>query len=238
MELLVGILVKALFFTFIVGMFTFVIRMFVRGHKEDARIREEWKELAQIASERGWTYTARVRGQLDQYCGVGPMPGRGENLSAWHYTTGEFRGRSFKCFEHRYNSPMSGGAAAERKRPIIESVFVVMAPGSGPSVEVLRPSKLDAALDRRPKMPLGVPEFDERFRVVADDETFVRNALSADVVSFLLAHPEAKKSPLQLRDNQLFTWYTGTLSPEAVDEKLKYLCDVLDRIPAQAWTTA
>ena len=238
MELLVGILVKVLFFAFIVGMFTFVIRMFVRGHKEDARIRDEWKKLAQIASERDWTYTARARGELDQYCGVGPMPSRGENLSAWHYTTGEFRGRSFKYFEHRYNSPMSGGEAAERKRPIIESVYVVTAPGSGPSVEVLQSSKLDVLLDRRPRVSLGVPEFDEDFRVVAEDETFVQNALSAGVVPFLLAHPQAKKSPLQLRDNELFTWYTGTLSPEAVDEKLNYLCDVLDRIPAQTWTTA
>lgn len=238
MELLVGILVKVLFFAFIAGMFTFVIRTFVRGHKKDVRTREDWKELERIASERGWTYTARARGQLDQYCGVGPMPDRGENLSAWHYTTGEFRGRSFKCFEHRYNSPMSGGEAAERKRPIIETVFVVTAPGSGPSMEVLRPSKLDVVLDRRPRMPLGTLEFDEEFRIVTEDETFVRNVLSADVVSFLLAHPQAKESPLQLRDNELFTWYTGTLSPQAVDEKLNYLCDVLDRIPAHAWTAA
>jgi hypothetical protein len=34
------------------------------------------------------------------------------------------------------------------------------------------------------------------------------------------------------------TWFTGTMSAPAADEKLNYLCDVLERIPAQAWTTA
>lgn len=237
MELVVGILAKVLFFALIVGIFTFVIRTFVRGHKKDVQTREDWKELERIASERGWTYTTRARGQLDQYCGVGPMPDRGENLSAWHYITGEFRGRSFKCFEHRYNNPMSGGEAAEQKRPIIEAVFIVTAPGSGPSVEILRPSKLDVALDRRPRMLLGMPEFDDEFRVVTKDETFVRNALSARVVPFLLAHPQANNSPLELHENELFTWYTGTMSPQAVDERLNFLCDVLDRIPSHVWTT-
>ncbi|WP_372350705.1 hypothetical protein [Streptomyces sp. KL116D] len=44
-----------------------------------------------------------------------------------------------------------------------------------------------------------------------------------------------RKNPLRVRDDELFTWYTGTLSPQAVEERLNYLCDVLDRIPARTW---
>ena len=239
MDLLVGILVKVFLFTFVVGMFTIVIRAFVRSNKEDKRIRREWAELAQVAAARGWTYDQRARGRATEYCGVGPMPGGGSNLTAWHYITGEFRGRSFKCFEYRYSNPLSGSnALGESKKLTIESVFLIAAPGSGPFLQIGRPSELDAVLGRRPRMLLGVPEFDEEFRVVTDDEAFVHNALSGAVVPFLLSDSRAKNSPLRLRNDELFTWYTGTLSPQALEERLNYLCDVLDRIPAQAWAAA
>ncbi|WP_405619833.1 hypothetical protein [Streptomyces sp. NBC_00076] len=238
MEQLLGILAKVVFFAFIVGMFTLVIWVFVRSNKEDKRIRRAWAELPQVAVARGWTYEQRARGQATQYCGVGPMPGSGSNLSAWHYITGEFRGHSFKCFEHRYNSPMSGNAG-ERKRPTIEAIFMIALPGSGQPVEILRPGKTDVLLDRRPRMQLGITEFDDTFRVVTTkDEDFARGILSGSMTSFLLMDPRSRKSPLQLRDNELFTWYTGTLSRQDLEEKLNYLCDVRDQIPAQVWTGA
>lgn len=236
MEQLVGVLLKVLLFAFVVGMFTLVIRVFIRGRKEDARIRRDWSELARVAAERGWTYEPRARDKATRYCGVGPMPGSGSNLSAWHHITGEFRGRDFVCFEHRYNDPMSGNLAADRKRPTIEVVFMVSAPGSGAATEILRPSRVNALLDRRASMRLEISEFDENFRVVTENEAWVRGIMTDDMVSFLLTDPRAKESPLQLRDDELFTWYTGTLSPQALEERLNFLCDVLDRIPLRSWT--
>ncbi|MGW3205412.1 hypothetical protein [Streptomyces sp. NPDC001135] len=238
MEQWAGILAKVLIVAFIAGMFALVFTVSARGRKKSTQIREDYAQLARMAPERGWTYEERARGRIDQYCGAGPMPGRGSNLSAWHYTTGEFRGRSFTYFEYRYVNPMSGADAVERKQPIVETVFVVTTPGSAPPMEVLLPSKLDSVLDRRTRTQLGVPEFDQNFRLVTTHEDFVRNTLTSTLVPFLLEDPRAKKSPLQLRDSELFTWYRGTLSPQNVDEKLNYLCDVLDRIPAQAWTAA
>ncbi|MFJ5973737.1 hypothetical protein [Streptomyces sp. NPDC093060] len=237
MEHWAGELIKWSLFAFIAGMFILVFTVSSRGRKKDARIKEDYEQLARIAPERGWTYQKRVQGQIDQYCGVRPFPGRGSNLRAWHYTTGEFRGRSFKYFEYRSMNLQSGADTGERKQPNIESVFIVTAPGSGPFVQILRPSVLDTLFDRRPKMQLGVPEFDQNFRVITRDEGFVRNALGETVVPYLVTDPKAKGS-LQLRENELFTWYRGPLTPQAVDEKLNYLCDVLDRVPEQAWSAA
>ncbi|MEV2217917.1 hypothetical protein AB0H86_41915 [Streptomyces sp. NPDC050997] len=238
MELLVGILVKGLLFAFIAGMFALVFVMSRRGRKQETQVRDEYAQLPRMAPERGWTYTPSAQGQIDQYCGVGPFPRSGENLRAFHYTTGEFRGRSFKFFEYRYNNPMSGGEVAERKQLIVESVFVVTAPGSGPKVEIYQPGRLDGLMDRRSKMELGVPEFDQEFCIATRDEAAVRDVLSGDLVPFLLSDPRAKDSPISLRGDEMLTWYTGTLSPQAVDERLNYLSDVLERIPAQAWTAA
>lgn len=236
MEQLLGIVVKVLLIAFIVGMFTLVVRMFIKGSREDTWIREGWSDLGRVAAERGWTYQQRARGQATHYGGVGHIPS-GSNLSTWHRTAGEFRGRSFVCFEYRavnVSADLDEGDA----RPIIHSYFMISTPGSGPATEILRPSKLDVLFDRRPSMRLGIPEFDEAFRVVTRDEAWARNLLGDSMVSFLLTDPRAKRFPLELREDELFTWYKGTLSPQALDEGLNYLCDVLDRIPAQSWTSA
>lgn len=241
MELLVGILVKVLFFAFIAGMFALVISVSMRARRKDARIRDEWAQMARIAPERGWTYEPSTRGKIDQYGGMGPILYKGENQAAWHYTTGQFRGRSFKYFEYRYKQSTADGDVndfGEHKRLVIKSVFIVTAPGSGAYMEILRRSRLGAVLDGRPGKQVGVPEFDKEYKVLAKDEAFFRNVLSGDVVPFILADPRAQKSPLRFRENELITWYTGTLSPQTVDDKLNYLCDVLDRIPAQTWTAA
>ncbi|MET9497802.1 hypothetical protein [Streptomyces sp. NPDC006552] len=239
MEQLVGILVKVLLFAFVVGMFTLVIRAFIRSGQEDKRMRRDWEELAQVAAARGWTHERRAPGLATEFCGVGPMPGSGDNLTAWHYVTGEFRGRSFKCFEYRYSNPLSGSTGAgESKKLTIESVFLVSVPGSGPYLQVGRPGKFDTVMGRGAKTLLGLPAFDAAFRVDTEDETFARTILSDEVQAFLLADERAKKNPLRVRHDELFTWYTGTLSPQALEDRLHYLCDVLDRIPAQAWAAA
>jgi hypothetical protein len=81
-------------------------------------------------------------------------------------------------------------------------------------VEILRPSKTDVLLDRRSRMRLDIPGFDDACRVVTQDENFARSLLSGSMPSFRLADPRARKSPLQLRDGELSMWYTGPLSGE------------------------
>ncbi|MEU6147587.1 hypothetical protein ABZ848_45470 [Streptomyces sp. NPDC047081] len=237
MEQLVGILIKVLLFAFIAGMFTLVFVVARRGRMKAQQINDDYAQLARIAPERGWTYALCVRGQIDQYAGVGPFPGVCQNLRAWHYTTGEIRGHSFKFFEFRYNNPLSS-ESGERKRPIIESVFILTTPGSAPSTEIYHPDMLDSVTDWRTKVQLGMPEFDSEFRIATKDEAFARAVLCGELVSLLLADPRAKASRIALRDNVAITWFTGTMSAQAADEKLNYLCDVLERIPAQAWTAA
>ncbi|MFF2504812.1 hypothetical protein ACFVTY_15755 [Streptomyces sp. NPDC058067] len=238
MEQLVGTLLKTLVALFVLGLVGLAIRGIVRSSREGDRIQKEWAELEGVAASHGWTYERRAPGRATQYCGVGPMPGKGSNLTAWHYITGEFRGRSFKCFEYRYVDPLSPTTQNGSKKLTHESMFLISAPGSGPFMQVGRPSKLDRVMGRRPRTLLGVPEFDEKFRVATDDEGFVRNVLTEDMRGFLLSDPRAGTSPLRVRDDELFTWYTGYLSQQAIEDQLNYLSDVMDRIPAQAWTSA
>ncbi|MFC9672818.1 MULTISPECIES: hypothetical protein [unclassified Streptomyces] len=238
MEQLVEILVKVLLLAFVAGMFTLVIRAFIRNSREVDRVNKGWADLEGVAAARGWTYERRSPGRATEYCGVGPMPGKGSGLTAWHYITGEFRGRSFKCFEYRYTDPMSPSTQSGSRKLTYESVFLVSAPGQGAYMHMEPPSKLDRVLGRGPRKLLEVPEFDKKFRVDRHDEAFVRNLLTDDVRAFFLSDQRAEKNPLRVRDDELFTWYTGTLTPQDIEDRLNYLCDVVERIPAQAWTFA
>ncbi|MGY0019106.1 hypothetical protein ACVHNB_08985 [Streptomyces sp. YJ-C3] len=238
MNQLVEILVNVLIFAFIAGIFVLVFMLSRHGRKKNKQINEGYSRLARIAPENGWSYTPHVYGRIDQYCGSRPMPGSGSNLGAFHYTNGEFRGRSFVFFEHRQVDGSATSQPGDAKSLIVDSVFVVTTPGIAPTVDILLPSKLDVVLDRRARTELGVPEFDEKFRVVTDDEEFVRNVLGDTIVPLLLTDSRASSSPLQFRKNELCTWYRGTLSPEVADEKLNFLCDALDQVPAQAWSAA
>lgn len=239
MEQLVGILVKILVYGVILGLVALAIRAIRRSNREGDRIQEDWEALEGVAATRGWAYERRARGRATEYCGVGPMPGKGSNLSAWHYITGEFRGRSFKCFEYRYVNPLSGDTQAGNRQYTHESVFLISAPGMGtPYMHVGRPSKIDGMMGRGPRMLLGVPEFDKKFRVDTRDEAFVRSVLTDDMRAFLLSDQRAETHPLRLRDDELFTWYTGYLNEQEIENRLNYLCDVMERIPAQVWTAA
>ncbi|MCX4642797.1 MULTISPECIES: hypothetical protein [unclassified Streptomyces] len=238
MEMLIEILVNVLLAALIAGVIKFAFKSISRSAREDERLRRDWADFIEAAPARDWTYERRAPGRATEYCGVGPMPGKGSNLTAWHYTTGEFRGRSFKCFEYRYTNPLDATTEGGNRKLTYESVFLVSAPGSGAYLHIGRPGKFDRMLGRGPRKLIDVPEFDEKFRVDRRDEDFVRNILTDDVRAFLLSDPRGEKNPLRVRDDELFTWYTGILTPRNIEDRLNYLCDVLDRIPENAWASA
>ncbi|MGW4390449.1 hypothetical protein [Streptomyces sp. NPDC004685] len=105
-------------------MFTLAIRAFKRNSREVDRVNKGWADLEGVAATRRWTYERRSPGRATEYCGVGPMPGKGPGLTAWHYITGELRGRSFKCFEYRYTDPLPSSTQSGSRKLTYESVVL------------------------------------------------------------------------------------------------------------------
>ncbi|MDQ1047187.1 hypothetical protein [Streptomyces sp. V4I2] len=231
------VLMPMLMILLVFGMFALVITMFVRNRRSVTRGLQGRAEAIRVAQERGWSYQANTYGLVDRLCGMAPLPKRGSNLHGRHYITGEFRGRAFCAFEYTTGA---GGVNDDpgNDQAVFWTVFAVTAPGPGPELVVRRPQALDGMTQRGRLVELGVPEFDETFRVITDDEAFARTALTGEVVPFLAAHPRAgKDAPVRLHNDELLTWYQGRLSPQGIDERLAYLCDVLDRIPPRVWST-
>ncbi|MGJ5752952.1 hypothetical protein FB563_1067 [Streptomyces puniciscabiei] len=232
------ILMPVLMILVVGGLFAFVISMMVRAQRSRARGMQERTAAIRLAQERGWSYQQTTYGTIDRLCGMAPLPNRGHNLRASHYITGEFRGRRFCCFEYTTGT-LNINDGPGRTQPAFWTVFAVTAPAAGPELVVRRPQALDGVTQHGRLVQLGVPGFDEAFRVFTDDESFARDALTSGVAPFLVTDPRATKdAPVRLHNDELLTWRRGRLSPADLDERLGYLCDVLDRIPAGVWSPA
>ncbi|MER6686543.1 hypothetical protein [Streptomyces olivaceoviridis] len=230
------VLVPVLMILVVGGIFALVITMMVRAQRNRARGVQERAAAIRLAQERGYGYQQATYGLIDGLCGMAPLPVSGHNLRAEHYITGEFRGRGFRCFEY-VTGTLDVHDGPGRNQPVFWTVFAVAAPGPGPELVVRRPQALDGMTQRGRVVQLGVPEFDEAFRVITDDESFARDALAGDVAPFLTAQPQAVRDfPVRLHNSELITWRRGRLSPQDFDERLGYLCDVLDRIPPRVWS--
>ncbi|MFJ6751433.1 hypothetical protein ACIQNI_25100 [Streptomyces sp. NPDC091266] len=205
--------------------------------KRDDRSPQQWDELVQLVESRGWSHTPWAPGQGDRYCGGEPMPMQGNNVPLRDYIAGEFRGRAISCFERNSRDMNANGPDSVR----YSTVFAVTMPISVPRMVIKKPraadklnARADAVFGGGKVMELGVPEFDEAFRVIASDEEFARRALTESLAQFLMSDARAKDEPLRFQGNLLLTWHRGRLRAEHIDEKLNYLCDVLDHWATQA----
>lgn len=214
--------------------------------KEAKRRAQRREELAQFVQERGWNYTPYVSSGGDRYAGVGPLPtlGLGAHNSIWDHITGEYRRRTFGCFE--YHKRGMGNDPGDNKLHFY-TVFAITTPAPAPRMTVREREALDRLAARifsdGQVVELGIPEFDKKFSIFAHDEAFTRSVMGGRLAQFLLSDPRAEDEILEFHGNELIlwrkgAWSAGTLGTQDILPKLDYLCDVLDRIPAEAWRPA
>ncbi|WP_406479804.1 DUF3137 domain-containing protein [Streptomyces platensis] len=223
-------------FLFIAAFFGLFIWVSRYVNKRDNRSPQQFEELLQLVESRGWSHTAWAPGQGDRYCGGEPLPGTGTNIPISDQIVGEFRGRAICCFEYSSRGmDVDGPNTVQRS-----TVFAVTSATSVPRMVVKRPQALDKANARLGALfgggkviELGDPEFDEEFRVIANDEEVARAVLTGPLARFLMTDTRAKDHPLRFQGNDLLTWHRGRLRAEQIEQKLNYLCDVLDHQPAQ-----
>ncbi|SDN11968.1 hypothetical protein SAMN04487981_103635 [Streptomyces sp. cf386] len=242
MEDVLNILAVSLIYLFAAALVGGVIYAFWRTNKRDVRSEKDQAGLVQLAQERGWNYTAEIPGGAERYVGAPPFRAKGHYL--WDHISGEFRGHAFSCFEYRPRDFDGEDTGMNDHRYFI--AFTVKTPMPTPDMIIDRPNVLERTDNRlnnvfglgENEVKLGNPEFDEDFRIITDDEPFARNAMADDLVRFLLSDPRVKDAPLRFHGNELITWSEGRLRPDGIDPKLDYLCDVLERVPAQTWHSA
>ncbi len=191
--------------------------------------------LAEELTRRGWTY-----GDYDESC------------ADIHNAQPVFRARNM--IDPLASPPKAVGArdvisGTHRSRPFIatqfdvrqqgEQVFVtaiwLALPAMRPGVVVNQVNRLQSRIRSRigqGDIQLGVPEFDDRFEITTEDETFARAVLTPDVVHFLLTDPRAARGFAIYGDHlNVHDGVSDHGNPEQLIAALDLRCDLLDRIP-------
>jgi hypothetical protein len=209
------------------------------------------KRLHEEAPKRGWTYEEHNDSYISVYNAnrdhykqpliqqptrqnpLGPLQPyhmAPKAVAAKDIITGVHRGRPFIAATFTVNY-------ASKQEP--ERVIWVRTPAPGPALSLFRvtgaESRASSAIGQG-DLQLGVPEFDDKFRVSEQDEGFARAVLNPAVIQYLLNSPRKFQSMGLLADHIDFAdRVTDHRDPEQLIPALDLRCDVLDRIPQTVW---
>jgi hypothetical protein len=184
--------------------------------------------LAELAAAKGWRFSAREDGFLRRFHGY-PFGHGARSRPALDLVAGGHRGREFVCFQYappRALPPGDWVAEVGYAR-----VVAVSLPAPVPTM-LVTPARGAPRWARR--FTTGDAEFDRAFAVGTEDERFAGRLLTEPVRRWLLANEP--RGSLRFGGSDLVGWHPDRsgFDPHAVEPAVDHLCDLLDRIPAEA----
>jgi hypothetical protein len=147
--------------------------------------------------------------------------------------TGTHRGFAIKAFE--YQSTLSIGSSLDNNMTQQIHYFPVWALKLTAPVPDIRIQhrRWHSKLTSGAPLATGIPQVDEEFHIVAEDEDRARALLHGGLAQFLISDPRAGEWPLEVRYGHLLTWRREQkLSTENLDVMLDFLTDAVGRLPA------
>jgi hypothetical protein len=209
------------------------------------------KRLHEEAPKRGWKYEERNDSYISVYNAerdyhkqplvkaptrqnpLGPLQPyhmAPKAVAAKDIITGVHRGRPFIAATFTVNY-------ASKQEP--ERVIWVRTPAPRPALSLFRVARTESRVSSaigQGDLQVGVPEFDDQFRVSEEDERFARAVLNPTVIEYLLNSPRHFQAMGMLADHIDFVdQVTDHRDPEQLIPALDLRCDVLDRIPQSVW---
>jgi hypothetical protein len=183
--------------------------------------------LAALAAERGLTYVPRDDRQVRP---IGHPFGIGRKQRADNVLYGEVDGRRVMAFDYSFELRWWG----QLWLPVRYGVVLVRLPVALPEMEVVEEGPQDKA-----STFLGLDfvvthdaDFNERFRVRAQDKDLAQEVLSRWTQEALLQRPPLR---LRIRGHEAFSWKRGRLLPHELDVHLDSLAALVDGIPPTVW---
>ncbi|HEV7651717.1 MAG TPA: hypothetical protein VGP26_26485 [Actinophytocola sp.] len=184
--------------------------------------------LARLAAAKGWTYRPRDEEFPRRFRGY-PFGHGGRTRPALDLVTGTHRGREFACFQFVPARSLPAGEYPARVRHA--RVVAVSLPAPVPTVLVTAAARTPR---RARRFTTGDDAFDRAYAVGTGDEPFAGRLLTALVRRWLLDNPPA--GSLRFAGPELIAWHadTGGFDAGMVEPAVDRLCDLLDRLPADA----
>jgi hypothetical protein len=189
-------------------------------------------ELRALAEGRGWTYAAGVPGLIDEFSGAGPLPVV-KGVPGGNVVTGTHRGFAFRAFEYQSTLSIGSGVDDHMKEQIhYVPMWALKLTAPVPDIRILH-RRWHSRITSGSPLATGIPQVDEQFHIVAEDEERARALLHGGLAQFLISDPRASEWPLEVRYGHLLTWRREEkLSTENLDVMLDFLMDAVGRLPA------
>ncbi|OEV30470.1 hypothetical protein AN219_10770 [Streptomyces nanshensis] len=191
-------------------------------------------ELRALAEGRGGTYQSSAPGLLEEFSGAGPLPIAKGGTPGGNLVTGTHRGFAFRAFEYQSTlAPGSGVDDSMRQQIHYYPVWALKLTAPVPDIRIQH-RRWHSRITSGSPLATGIPQLDEDFHVVAQDEESARALLHGGLGQFLISDPRADEWPLEVRYGHLLTWRREEkLSTENLDVMLDFLADAVGRLPAQ-----
>jgi hypothetical protein len=184
------------------------------------------------AAERGWTYARRDR-TVPQCWESWPF-GTGRHRRAVHVLRGQVGDRDCIAFEYSFRHRVPGGPQGTAEAVSTWSVAAVALPTYLPRIAVSRRGPLGrvaAALGRQ-GLELESEDFNRRFSVRTDDPRLAFAVLHPQMMAALLDGPFFD---FRVECADALSCWPGRLRLEEVDQRLGFLRQVVDNVPAHVW---
>lgn len=195
------------------------------------RAREQRQQaFGQLAAAQGWQFVPEDDSYARRWQGK-PFASRG---SARNIIIGQHRGRNFCSFAYHYTTTTSTGTTTTSQSHDF-AVYVIALPAPVPefsvSPEGIFGGKVAEALGFE-RVNIGDEDFNNTFKVKSDNVGFGSLVLQPDLVQMLKA-----TGPWEWRftGQDMISFDKGVFEPAMLPPRLELMCDVLERIPNDAW---
>jgi Protein of unknown function (DUF3137) len=188
--------------------------------------------IARWAASNGWSYTAEEDGWVDVWRGD-PF-GEGHDREATNVLEREVGGRRAVVFDYSYKVTTGSGTA--RSTTTYEfSVYAQQLPAPLPDVSIEPEGLWDKAvkLFGAQDVELESVEFNDRYRVRADDPKVAYDLLNARTMEALLA---LHRLDLRVQDRWIVAVETGDLDVRAIPGRVDVLTGIVERVPSFVWS--
>ncbi|QVQ53333.1 hypothetical protein J4H86_06080 [Spiractinospora alimapuensis] len=196
-----------------------------------SRERQRREEYAQWASQYDWEYTPERSDLARQFSGT-PFV-RGGKVR--HVLSGTHRDREVLAFEYSYTTSTGGNPPSSTTHFYL--VAAVRLPRARPTLEVTQ-EHLGHSIMRVfgvDDLQLDNGEFNQAFRISADDDGFARHALDHDVMRWMLNDPRAMETPFRIEGDTLLAWKATRLTIPEMQALIDYQIDLLEQFSQDVW---
>jgi hypothetical protein len=189
------------------------------------------KALTALARSRGWQFIDEDDGYARRWEGR-PFARRG---NARHIVRGGHRDRDFEVFEYSYTTTSSNGTTTTTTTNYF-TVWTIALPAPVPEFSAGAEGVFGGKVAETfgfERVNIDDDDFNATFKIKCDDQQFGQRVLHPDVVELLKS---SGPWDWRLTGRTMIAYQKGHLEASALTPRLDLMCDLLDRIPADAWS--